>query len=84
LLDNKMMKEQDNNDDDFVRYIKTGNPKTRDEKYCCSWKACCISTCVTWAFTSIAAAVTFGVLIGKHYINVTFQDPNNLNDTISF
>lgn len=78
------MKEQEN-DDDFVRYIKTGNPKTRDEQYCCSWKACCISTCVGWALTSISIAVTLGVLIGKHYITVTFQDPNNPgNDTISF
>lgn len=83
MLDNKMMKEQD--DDDFVKYIKTGNPKTREEQNCCSWKACWISTCVTWGLTSIAAAVTFGVLIGKHYINVSFQDPNNPgNGTISF
>lgn len=77
------MKEREN-DDDFVQYIKTGNPKTRDE-YCCSWKACWISTCVTWAFTSVAAAVTLGVLIGKHYIEITLQDPDNPgNGTISF
>lgn len=78
-----MMKEQDN-DDDFVNYIKTGN-KTKNEKYCCTWKSCWISTCVTWALTSVATAVTLGVLIGKHYIIVTLQDPHHVsNGTITF
>lgn len=78
-----MMKEQDN-DDDFVQYIKTGKPKN-DKHYCCTWKSCWISTCVTWALTSVAAAVTLGVLIGKHYITITLQDPNHpTNDTITF
>lgn len=76
-----MMKEQDNNnDDDFVRYMQTGN-RNKDVSKCCTWKACWISTCATWAITSVAAAITIGVLIGKHYILVTLQDPNNQNAT---
>ena len=80
-----MMKEQDTtNDDDFVKYIKTGKTKS-DEHYCCTWKACWISTCATWALTSIATAITFGVLIGQHYIKVSFQDPHHPgNNTITF
>jgi hypothetical protein len=75
-----MMKEQDN-DDDFVRYIQTGN-KAKSGK-CCTWKACWVSTCVTWAMTSVAAAITIGVLIGKHYILVTLQDPKNPDGAIN-
>lgn len=78
-----MMKEQDNNnDDDFVRYIQTGN-RTKNTAKCCTWKACWISTCTTWAITSVAAAITIGVLIGKHYILVTLQDPNNPNGAVN-
>lgn len=71
----------DDEENDFIKYIKRGDTLKRSNaakhdsgkcnKSCCSWRACCISTCATWAITSIAAAVTLGVLIANHYITVT-------------
>lgn len=72
-----MMKEQkDIEDDDFIKFIKNGGKKT--DKYCCTWKACCITTTVAWLLSTISVGITLGVLIGKDYINVTFQNPHDL------
>jgi len=77
------MKEQDN-PDDFVHYIKSGNNSKSNAK-CCTWKACCIATCTTWAAFAVGIAITLGVLVGQHYITVTFQDPHHPgNDPITF
>lgn len=76
-----MMKED--NTDDFVHYVKNGsNSKTNK---CCTWKSCCILTGTAWALTALGAAITIGVLVGQHYITVTFQNPHHPgNDTITF
>lgn len=72
-----MMKElEKNEEDDFINFIKNGAKK--NEKYCCTWKACCITTTVGWLLSSIAIGTTIGILVAKDYINITFQNPNNV------
>ncbi len=72
-----MIENNDNDDYDFVRYIK--NNKT-DKKHCCSWKICCISTCLAWTLTTVVMSTTVGVLIWKKYIVIDFQNPNYIFD----
>lgn len=67
----------ENDDDDFIHYIKRGQDVRHS---CCSWKKCCISTCLLWTTASLAIATTVGVLIWKKYIVIDFQNPNYIFD----
>jgi hypothetical protein len=73
-----MMPENENNDDDFVKYLNVKNTK----KQCWSWKLCCIASTVSWFLTTVAIATTVGVLTAKEYIIIEFQNPNSIyNET---
>ena len=66
-----MFEAENENADDFVHYIQRKKGKS-----CCSWKKCCISTCLLWTLSSISVATTLGILIWKKYIIVDFQNPH--------
>lgn len=63
----------DNDEDDFVKTLKNVEKKTKENKKCCTWKKCWISTCVSWLLSSIAIGTITGVLISQNYIE--FHDP---------
>lgn len=69
--------DKDSDENDFIAFVKRGDGSTRPKKEglkctkrCCSWRACCISTCTMWTLTAIAAITTISVLVGKRYMEV--------------
>lgn len=67
---------KDDDENDFIKFVKRGGDRPHKgggtgRRRCCSWRACCISTCAAWTLTAIAAITTIGVLVGKHYVEIT-------------
>jgi hypothetical protein len=83
-----MEDEGDAVEDDFMRYASKWNKnsaaqhKDNHNRCCkCSWKACCISSTISWLIINIATWTTFGILVAQDYIDISFHDPGESPNT---